>query len=1377
MRNLPGLFRSSVQRICAATNRLAPLVAALVVFFCGLSVHAQTGSAAVSAVLGPAAPYYTDDVTATVSVTAASSPVPTGSITWNTDSGGQQTASLVNGVARIELKFFAPGAHTFHYSYGGDGTYAPVASQSLGFTVKDRAFSIIGSEYQYFATSISNGTTFTAALDSKSNVYLPAPATNSLAKLDPQGNVSTVAVTGLSRPNGIVVDTSDNIYLADSGNARIVEISASGTQTVVPITGLIDPLSLAFDPAKQNLYITDQGNGSVTVYNLAAQTQTSFMTGEVLYGIAVDATGNVYYTGATSAFSGDGQLYRRDPSGNTITLFTGLDNPQGLLIGPQGELYIESAIGLFVLDAQSHLSQLTFVTSLSRPVQGYILPGNIAMDRRGNIYRPSANDIFVRGKSADAGPAVYDPSFGHSFYVYYQVSYQETITSVTTVSGSPAANLQNYVPTPAYSPASVPFLYFNELFNVIGYAGPWSSYLTVTTSDGKQDTPIVYGSGLAASFAVAPGTITPQSLTVSTIGGVVADPTGVVYISDPTNNQVVKLTPGATTTTTVPFTGLNKPTQLALDGAGAVYVLDSGTSRILKVDAAGNQSVAFDVSTLPALTSLSAFTMDGATNLYVGGATSAGPSALYYVDTLGDQVLVAGNIGQPVALAVDFNGFVYSIDASGDLTRYDPAGNGTRLDIGFDQASTLAVDASGTVYVAGGLSNAGLKVVSPDGTETAYPTDGLPADNLANASAVVVIPDGSGSLVVGDSTGKQMFRILRGQPFGQQSVAVGDNFGTVALGSSKPIDGLLTNVGNEPTTSFALQSSLDDFSFASGSQLCVTSNDGSSLNSPLAAAGTCGLTLTFSPSYLGAHTAGFNFYQPSTGNIFLSLTASGNAVAATGPAPVLTPATMNFGNVPINTVSANQTATLTNTGTASLSLNGFSLSGTNLGGFSYTDNCGSSLAAGASCSIQINCLPVVVETLTASFNANFPSPIAQQSIALSCNAVATSTAPQAALTPATANFGSVTVGTTSSSQLFTLMNSGNAALSITSVSLGGANAAAFAIPTMTCGPTLAAGDSCSITITFSPTAAGNDSAVLNVVDAVGTQTSTLAGTGVAAASTAPQAALTPATADFGSVNVGSASPAQTFTLTNAGTAALPVTSVTLTGTNASAFTLGTNTCGSSLAAGASCTISITFNPTAAGSATASLSVVDSVGTQTSSLTGTGTAVATPDFSIAATPPAQSVAAGGAANYTVNITPAAGFDSAVTLTATGLPPGATVSFTPASVTPNGAAASSTMTIQTASTQTVSANTLRSWRYTVPALAAVLLFVPLRRLRRWRGMLCALLFSTTVIALSGCGGGFGLNKPVSATPYTVTVTGASGPLTHSTTVQITIQVAGE
>jgi hypothetical protein len=261
------------------------------------------------------------------------------------------------------------------------------------------------------------------------------------------------------------------------------------------------------------------------------------------------------------------------------------------------------------------------------------------------------------------------------------------------------------------------------------------------------------------------------------------------------------------------------------------------------------------------------------------------------------------------------------------------------------------------------------------------------------------------------------------------------------------------------------------------------------------------------------------------------------------------------------------------------------------------------------------------------------------------------------------------------------------------------------------------------------------------------------------------------------VNVGSASPAQTFTLTNAGTAALPVTSVTLTGTNASAFTLGTNTCGSSLAAGASCTISITFNPTAAGSATASLSVVDSVGTQTSSLTGTGTAVATPDFSIAATPPAQSVAAGGAANYTVNITPAAGFDSAVTLTATGLPPGATVSFTPASVTPNGAAASSTMTIQTASTQTVSANTLRSWRYTVPALAAVLLFVPLRRLRRWRGMLCALLFSTTVIALSGCGGGFGLNKPVSATPYTVTVTGASGPLTHSTTVQITIQVAGE
>ena len=380
------------------------------------------------------------------------------------------------------------------------------------------------------------------------------------------------------------------------------------------------------------------------------------------------------------------------------------------------------------------------------------------------------------------------------------------------------------------------------------------------------------------------------------------------------------------------------------------------------------------------------------------------------------------------------------------------------------------------------------------------------------------------------------------------------------------------------------------------------------------------------------------------------------------------------------------------------------------------------------------------------------------------------------LTPSTFDYGSVDLSSSASST-FTLSNTGSAAVNIASTALV---SSVFTVASSTCTASLAAGASCTYKIEFAPTAAGAQTATFSVTDDAGTQSASLTGTGVTpTAPPAPAAALTPATAAFGSVTTGSNSSAKTFTLANAGTATLPITSIAITGADASAFPLGTNGCGSTLAAGASCTISITFSPTAAGSDTAALTVIDSVGTQTSTLTGTAVAAVVPDFSIAATPATQTVAAGGTADYTVNVTPTGGFDSAVALVATGLPPGATATFTPSSITPTGGAASATMAIHVASSTAVSSMKPSDeglWRYGAPALAAVFLVLPFRRLRKWRGMLCALLFSTTLLVVSGCGGGFGFGtQPQTATTYTVTITGTSGSLTHSTTVQLTVQAA--
>ena len=130
-----------------------------------------------------------------------------------------------------------------------------------------------------------------------------------------------------------------------------------------------------------------------------------------------------------------------------------------------------------------------------------------------------------------------------------------------------------------------------------------------------------------------------------------------------------------------------------------------------------------------------------------------------------------------------------------------------------------------------------------------------------------------------------------------------------------------------------------------------------------------------------------------------------------------------------------------------------------------------------------------------------------------------------------------------------------------------------------------------------------DSAAVNITDnAVGSpQKVTLIGVGTIAK-------LSPLSLSFGSVVIDTTSPSQTVTLTNVGTTTLSIIGIGITGTNAGNFAQ-THTCGTSLVAGASCSISVTFKPTALGTRTATLNISDNGGgsPQRVSLSGTGVA--------------------------------------------------------------------------------------------------------------------------------------------------------------------------
>jgi len=232
--------------------------------------------------------------------------------------------------------------------------------------------------------------------------------------------------------------------------------------------------------------------------------------------------------------------------------------------------------------------------------------------------------------------------------------------------------------------------------------------------------------------------------------------------------------------------------------------------------------------------------------------------------------------------------------------------------------------------------------------------------------------------------------------------------------------------------------------------------------------------------------------------------------------------------------------------------------------FNYADTVfGGSYAShdnGATGSVGVQ----VTSTLGTQYSYYTPSLLAKQAI------LWYPSLPNASVSTSVLNFGYHLIGSRSTAQKVTLTNGGLATLQISSVAT---NSSDFT-QTNNCGTTLAAGASCAILVTFDPSQPVAESAILTITDnAVNTpQTVTLNGTGATSS-----IVVFPIAPNFGNVTVGQ-SLTLPVTLANASNSALSVQEITA---SPSVYTQS-NTCGSSILAGAACTISVTFAPTQAG---------------------------------------------------------------------------------------------------------------------------------------------------------------------------------------------------
>ena len=409
----------------------------------------------------------------------------------------------------------------------------------------------------------------------------------------------------------------------------------------------------------------------------------------------------------------------------------------------------------------------------------------------------------------------------------------------------------------------------------------------------------------------------------------------------------------------------------------------------------------------------------------------------------------------------------------------------------------------------------------------------------------------------------------------------------------------VTNIGNVPLQ-FGTDSITTDF--------VITSD--SCNKSTLAASGSCSVSVSYAPSVAAPETGTLTIADNATGGPH-TVALSGTGILANQQVAV-SPTALAFGSQPAGSTSSPQAVTVTNQSNTALATLSVAFATTNASSYQFTNNCGTTMPARSACTMAVVFAPAAKANgaLPASFTIKTPV-AGQTSIPISITGTAVPPGPYATLSPAALTFTRQNVGSTSKPIPFSVTNTGSANLVITNVA--SSNFAEFPLSFDGCsGATLTPEQSCTVSARFAPSVGGPRSSTISVFDnAPGSpQTLAVSGTGYGI----PQAVLTPSDLTFTSQNIGTTSlAAQNIVLSNPGSDALTISAVALVGSEAGDFAISANTCAATLAPSTTCTISITFTPTAPNHRSAGLAVTDNAGnlpnsTQIAGLDGTGVAV-------------------------------------------------------------------------------------------------------------------------------------------------------------------------
>jgi gliding motility-associated-like protein len=591
------------------------------------------------------------------------------------------------------------------------------------------------------ASSATFSSPIGTAVDAAGNVYVTEYGNQLIRKIDPQGIVSTFAGKGsagsnngkgtdaaFNNPEGIAVDAAGNIYVADSGNSLVRKIDPQGNVMTIAGGGLLATFNKVYGVAVDllgNIYIADAGNQRICKIDVNGVLTTlaggAGLANGFTYplGMSIDASGNLYVADggsniirivSTTGYKIDKGL----PPGLAFDQTTGIISGTPTVIWPTTIYTVtaynmggssETTVSITVINAglapviayqtpnkytiNTNIPPLAPNTSAGGPVpvtffgQTTILSGNI---NRGNINGNSLSSTFdfPQGVALDAAGNVYVADYNNNL-----IRKVDPSGSATTFAGSGSAGSFNSKGINASfdHPASVAVDaagnvyvadYNNNMIRKITPAGDVST-LAGSVVQGSAD-----GAGANAGFYHP--------------SGIALDASGNLYVADKGNNLIRKIT-AAGVVSTIAGSGavgannaqgrlatFNAPKNLAIDASGNIYVTDSGNNLIRIISPAGQ---------------VNTYAGNGSNVSADGQGTQAGfngPSGIV-VDGAGN-IFVSEFGGNLIRMIVP-SGLVSTLAGTGNRGSI----NGTGTAASFSGPNGLTIDANGNLYIADSFSN------------------------------------------------------------------------------------------------------------------------------------------------------------------------------------------------------------------------------------------------------------------------------------------------------------------------------------------------------------------------------------------------------------------------------------------------------------------------------------------------------------------------------------------------------------------------------------------------------------------------------------------------------------------------------------------------